>query len=115
MEEQGMSESKKYELKLKPSFMKSETYTSGYVYTNTKEEVPQKEKELSHYDKNWQHYEIEIDNDSNVFKLSEKQSEKFNNSEVLQMEIFNEISIRSILNRIPPISFCTIKRLFTCT
>jgi type III restriction enzyme len=109
MEKQGIKESKKYELKVKPSFLKSETYRQGVVYTNTKEEVPQTDKTLKHYDNNWQHFDVKIDNDSNVFKLSEKQTEKFKPNDPISLADINTIAIRSILNHIPQFHFAQLK------
>lgn len=105
MDEQGLTVSPKYELKIKSSFIQNEFYKSGYVYTNTYEEVPHEDKTLEYYDRNWKDFIVYIDNDSNVFKLLDKQKEKFKYSKTLKFKEFDKFWIRAILNQIPEFHF----------
>lgn len=105
MDEQGLMAAPKYELKIKPSFIKNEFYTSGYVYTNEYEEVPNEDRVLEYYDEHWKDFITYIDNDSNAFKLLDKQKEKFQYSKTLKLKDFDKFWIRAILNQIPQFHF----------
>lgn len=90
---------KTYTLKLKETFKKSKLYQEGFIYTNTWEEFIPNELDMEFYlGKEWRQWYIDIDNNSDEFKLLQKQNDNWSQKDEICFINEDKFYMRHLIN-----------------